>query len=155
MNIKKIVEDNSCPKGKIFDLTIQALIVFSLVTFSIETVPNISNATKAFLRLSEIATVIVFTIEYLLRIAVADKKLRFIFSFYGLIDIASILPFYLATGLDLRSLRILRMLRLFRAFKLLRYSKAMSRFHRRVFKILCQRHRLRYFSSRSGKWIVS
>ena len=72
----------------------------------------------------------IFTVEYILRLMVADKKLKFIFSFYGLIDLAAILPFYIATGIDLRLIRALRLLRLFRAFKLLRYSKAITRFHK-------------------------
>jgi len=70
----------------------------------------------------------VFTIEYILRIYVADNKLRFIFSFFGIIDFLAILPFYLAVGVDLRSLRALRFLRLFRLLKLVRYNKAMNHF---------------------------
>jgi len=61
---------------------------------------------------------------------VADRKAGFVFSFYGVIDLLAILPFYIASGVDLRSILALRMLRLFRAFKLVRYSKAMQRFHR-------------------------
>jgi voltage-gated potassium channel len=70
----------------------------------------------------------IFTLEYLLRIYIADKKLKYIFSFYGLIDLVAILPFYLSTTLDLRTLRIFRLFRLIRLFKLLRYSKAIQRF---------------------------
>jgi voltage-gated potassium channel len=58
-------------------------------------------------------------LEYLLRIVVAPQKLRFIFSFHGLIDLLSIAPFYLA-GYDARWLRTLRLLRLLRVLKLLR-----------------------------------
>ncbi len=47
-----------------------------------------------------------------------------------MVDLAAILPFYLATGLDLRAIRIVRLLRLFRAFKLVRYCKAIRLFHR-------------------------
>ena len=53
-----------------------------------------------------------------------------LFSFFGIIDLVSILPFYLSTGIDLRSLRAFRLLRLFRLLKLARYSAAMQRFHR-------------------------
>ena len=52
------------------------------------------------------------------------------FSFLGLIDLAAILPFYIASGLDLRSIRAFRLLRLLRIFKLVRYSAAIQRFHR-------------------------
>ena len=92
--------------------------------------PGISERTSQVLRVTEIITVGVFTVEYLLRIIVADRKLRFVFSFYGVIDLLAILPFYVASGVDLRSIRALRMLRLFRAFKLVRYSRAIRRFHR-------------------------
>ncbi len=51
------------------------------------------------------------------------------FNFYGLVDLAAILPFYIASGIDLRSIRVLRMLRLFRILKLARYSRAINRFH--------------------------
>jgi len=70
---------------------------------------------------------LMFTFEYLLRIAIADKKLSYIFSFYGIIDLLAILPFSLASGMDLRSLRGLRLLRLVRVFKLFRYTKAIRR----------------------------
>ena len=59
-----------------------------------------------------------------------DRKRQFVFSFFGLIDLAAILPFYLASGLDLRALRAFRPLRLFRVVKLLRYSQAIQRCHR-------------------------
>ena len=56
------------------------------------------------------------------------KKLKFIFSFYGIIDLLAILPYYLSFGFDLRSARVLRFLRLFRLMRLVRYSKAINRF---------------------------
>jgi voltage-gated potassium channel len=100
----------------------------SLVSFSIETLPDLQSSTRKVLRYIEIVTVAIFTVEYLLRIIVADRKLRFIFSFYGIIDLVAILPFYIATGVDLRSVRVFRMLRLVRALKVLRFSRAVRRF---------------------------
>ncbi|MHA7843360.1 MAG: ion transporter [Winogradskyella sp.] len=76
----------------------------------------------------EVFCVVVFTAEYLARIYVADNKQKFVFSFFGLIDLFAILPFYLSFGLDLRSLRVLRMFRLFRLLKLVRYNRAMRHF---------------------------
>ncbi len=129
-SLKSIIEQNDTRWGRSFDLFIQALIVLSLICFSIETLPDISDRIRKVLNIIEWITVIIFTIEYALRIFVADRKLRFIFSFYGLIDLAAILPFYLATGIDLRLIRALRLLRLFRALKLMRFSKAINRFQR-------------------------
>ena len=128
--LKKIIEKNDTKGGRIFDLFIQALIIFSLIAFSIDTLPDLSPQLKSALKITEIITVTIFTIEYLLRILVADKKLRFIFSFLGIIDLLAILPFYLRLGIDLRSIRAIRMLRLFRMFKLVRYNKAIRRFHK-------------------------
>lgn len=128
--LKQIIEQNDTPSGRVFDLAIQGLIVVSLITFSIETLPDLSKQATQWLRGIEVVTVLLFTAEYLLRLALADNKPRFVFSFFGIIDLASILPFYVATGVDLRSIRAFRLLRLFRAFKIVRYSKAITRFQR-------------------------
>lgn len=128
--IKDIVESSSSKGGRIFDLFIQSLIIFSLISFSLETLPDLNSAFREFLRFAEIISVLIFSIEYLLRIIVSDRKLNFIFSFYGIIDLIAILPFYLSTGVDLRSLRIFRLFRLFRVLKILRYNKAIHHFQR-------------------------
>lgn len=130
--LKHIVENNDTKWGRVFDLVIQSLIAVSLVTFSIETLPALSDDTRWWLRYAEIVTVAIFTVEYTLRLALADRKLGFIFSFYGIVDLLAILPFYVASGIDLRAIRAFRLLRLVRAFKIVRYSKAIRRFHRAI-----------------------
>ena len=128
MTLKKIIEDSDTPAGRAFDIVIQVLILISLVSFSIETLPNLSKDTQRWLYGIEVATVVLFTIEYILRILVADHRLRYIFSFYGLIDLIAIAPFYIATGIDLRAVRVLRLFRVFRVFKFVRYTEAIQRF---------------------------
>jgi voltage-gated potassium channel len=128
MSIKNIIEKSDSRAGKVFDLSIQFLIVYSLVTFSLSTIPDLSQGMLDFLYYSQVITVAIFSIEYLLRIFVADNKSRYIFSFYGLIDLLAILPFYLTIAVDLRALRIVRLLHLFRLLKIVRYSKAIKRF---------------------------
>ncbi|MCH7826968.1 MAG: ion transporter [Bacteroidetes bacterium] len=125
--LKTTVEGFDTTSGKIFNYFIQTLIILSLISFSVETVPNLSKSTKDFLRLFEIISIAIFTVEYSLRIIVAENKLKYIFSFYGLIDLFSILPFYLTKAIDLRGLRAFRLFRLFRAFKLVRYNNAIKR----------------------------
>lgn len=129
MNFKQIIERNDTKGGRIFDLSIQLMIIVSLISFSVETLPNLSKQTAQILKHIEIVTVSIFTIEYICRVFVANKKMKFMFSFFGLVDLIAIIPFYLSTAIDLRAIRILRLLRLFRAFKLMRYSKAIQRFH--------------------------
>lgn len=127
--VKRIVEEGDTTAGRAFDLFIQLLIGISLVSFAMETLPGLAQGWRQDLRILEIVTVVVFSAEYLLRLTVADSKARFILSFYGLVDLAAILPFYIASGIDLRSIRVLRMMRLFRILKLGRYSRAINRFH--------------------------
>jgi voltage-gated potassium channel len=130
MDIKGIVERSDTPVGRVFDFSVQGLILLSIITFSIETLPNLDAATIDILQLTETVIVALFTLEYLLRLYVADRKIGYVFSFYGLIDLIAIIPFYISSGIDLRSLRIFRMLRLIRLIKLVRYSKAICRFSR-------------------------
>lgn len=116
--------------GKYFGIFISLLIFYSLVTFSIETLPDLDESTLIFLKYSEMVVVAIFTLEYLCRVMVAENKIKFIFSFYGLVDLLAVIPFYLATSVDLRTLRLLRLLRLIRILKMVRYNKAINRFGR-------------------------
>jgi len=127
-HLRKIIEDNTSKKGKVFDYFIQLIILISLIAFVIGTLPNNSLPTKELLKTIEIVSVIIFSFEYLLRLFVAKKPLKYIFSFYGIIDILAILPFFLRTVYDFRALRVFRVFRVFRALKLIRYNKALNRF---------------------------
>ena len=123
-----IVEDNTTRNGKYFDFFIQGLILLSLVSFSLETIPDISENLISFLYYLEVFTVSLFSLEYLIRIWVSKKPILYVFSFFGIIDLLAVLPFFLVGYLDLRFLRAFRILRIFRALKIVRYNKAMKRF---------------------------
>ena len=128
MNLKKIVtHDNKY--GRIFEFIIHSLIIISLIGFTIETEPNLSAELKYWLYFIEVVCIIIFTLEYLLRVIYAENTFHYIFSFYGMIDFLAIIPFYISSGvIDFRSIRIFRLFRLIRAFKLLRFSKSLKRF---------------------------
>ncbi len=125
--LKEIIIRSDTRRGRIFDLIIQVLIVISLISFSIETLPGLSGNTYSFLAGIEVFVVVVFTVEYVLRIIVTEKKLSYIFSFYGVVDLLAILPFYLSGSVSLQAIRIIRLLRLFRILKLARYNAALER----------------------------
>jgi voltage-gated potassium channel len=127
--LRIIIEDNTSQKGKIFDYFIQVLIFLSLAAFTVETLPNNSVDTVNILNNFELICVIIFSVEYILRIFVSKNPLKYIFSFYGIIDFLAIFPFYLRGTFDLRALRAFRIFRIFRALKLIRYNKALNRFH--------------------------
>ena len=116
-DLRNIVEDNSSKTGKYFDYVIQSIILLSLVTFSLETVPSLYNEYTYQFELIEKIIVIIFSVEYLLRVYVAKNPFKYIFSFYGIIDLLSTLPFYLKLTFDLRFIRIFRVFRIFRALK--------------------------------------
>ena len=104
------------------------LIVFSIITLTIDTLPDLPPFVSDALDISEIVITVLFTIEYLVRIAAAPKKIGYILSFYGIVDLIAILPFYIALGVDLRAVRAFRLFRIIRILKLTRYSRAMERF---------------------------
>jgi voltage-gated potassium channel len=128
--LNAIINETSTPAGRTFTFIIQGLIILSAVLFSVETLPDLDAHVRALLHVADVITVVIFTIEYLLRVYVAEKKTAYLFSFFGILDLLSFLPFYLGTGIDLRAVRIFRLLRLFRIFKLPRFSRAINRFQR-------------------------
>ena len=109
-----------------FELTMAAVILFSLAAFSIGTIQGLPAVVVAGLRWIELLTVALFTLEYACRLLGTDRPWRYVVSFYGLVDLLAIAP-YLLAGLDSRAVRILRLLRLVRVFKLVRYVGAMER----------------------------
>jgi len=132
--LKNLVEVNDNIESKIFDIFIITLIVLSIIAFSIETMPDLEKDTRISLHYFELFSVSIFTIEYLIRIYVSEKKIVYIFSFYGIIDLLAILPFYLALIIDLRMIKVFRLFRLLRLLKLTRYSKTMDRFQKAIYQ---------------------
>lgn len=106
---------------------IAVLILFSVFSFAVETLPNKSAGLQTLLGWADTFFLIVFSAEYLLRIWLAEKKTDYVFSFYGVVDLICVLPFYIATLMGLESLRLLRLFRLLRIFKMVRYNKAINR----------------------------
>ena len=123
---------------KVINIFIIVLIILNVAAVMIETVPSMHDEDheKRFFRYFDLISVIIFTIEYILRVWSSNHDPRYKRSFQGrlkymlspaaLIDLAAILPFYLHTliGIDLRVLRILRLLRFFRLFRLTAYTNA-------------------------------
>ena len=126
-HLHKIVIESNSKRGRLFDLFIQTLIIISLITFSIETLPNLHGDHKLLLRWMEVFSVTIFTIEYFLRLWLTKPSKDYLFSFFGIADLVAILPFYISSGIDLRSIRVFRLLRLFRVFKLFKYNTAINR----------------------------
>jgi voltage-gated potassium channel len=122
-----MTEDKNPLDRPIPSAILAGLIVFSVITFSLETLPDLDADAQRILAYCEYAVVAIFSVEYLYRLATSRERLKYITSPYGLIDLIAILPFYLSLAIDLRSLRVIRLLRLVRLLKLARYSSAFER----------------------------
>lgn len=135
-------------KNKYVDLFLIALIIFNIICLSFETDKEISETYKEFFEKVELVSVIIFSIEYLLRL-ISLEKFKSLLHPLMIIDFIAILPFYLPIlGLDLRflrmfrlvrTLRVLRSLRILRIFKLARYFEALQLIGKVIYK---KRHEL-------------
>jgi len=130
---------------KIINGFIITLIILNITAVMLETVPSIHDPHQEFFRIFDLVSVIIFTIEYVLRVWSINHdhryrhsihgRLRYMMSTDGLIDLLAILPFYVHVfvGFDLRVLRIFRLLRFLRLFRLTAYMKS-ARMVKNVFK---------------------
>ncbi len=121
-----IIFEADTPTGKFFDVSLMIVILLSILFVMLENVSSFNKNYGTFLKIAEWIITIIFTIEYLLRIWVVKKPLSYIFSFYGVIDLLSIVPTYLSLflpgGQSLLVIRALRLLRVFRILKISRYT---------------------------------
>jgi len=110
------------PTGRRFDKFLVVLIITSVIIVIVETMPSIPRNFFWILYGLEWLITILFSIEYVLRVYVERKPLRYILSFYGIVDLLSFLPSYLSLFIlgsqHLLIIRVLRLLRVFRIFKL-------------------------------------
>lgn len=106
-------DDVKTPMGKGIDIFLIIINVIACIIFVFESVPSLEEKWTTELRIVEIILVVVFAAEYILRLWVSEKPLKYVFSLMGFIDIVSFLPSIFATG-DFRFLRIFRVFRIFR-----------------------------------------
>ncbi|MFB9862705.1 ion transporter [Rufibacter immobilis] len=120
-----IIHGTDTAAGRRFDVVLLWMILLSTLTVCLESVPSYRAAWSAPFRLLEWMFTIVFTVEYLLRIYSHPRPLRYIFSFYGIIDFLSVVPTFIAFFIPgfrfLMTIRVLRLLRVFRILKLTSY----------------------------------
>lgn len=113
--------------GKAFDVILLWLIILSVMVVVLESVKPLREVYHHLFMNMEWIFTIAFTLEYFLRIYSSPKPLKYITSFYGIIDLLAVLPTYLGLIFDtstfLLTIRALRLLRMFRVFKLGRYVK--------------------------------
>ena len=129
--LHEIIYEADTPNGKLFDLILLTTILASIVLVMLESIDSINDSYGTFLNISEWIITGLFTLEYILRIIAIEKPLKYIFSFYGIIDLLSTIPKYLSLifigSHHFAALRALRLLRVFRILKLTRYIGASNK----------------------------
>lgn len=120
-----VIFDHDTPASKAFDVGLLCLIAFSVLLVMLETVEEIEARYDTLLFGLEWVVTILFTIEYAARLATVEDRWRYARSFYGVVDLLSILPVYLSLivpgAQSLLVIRSLRMLRIFRVLKLAQF----------------------------------
>ena len=118
----QIIFEADTPAGKRFDVWLLVMIVGSVITVFLESIPSVRAEYLPIFKVLEWIFTVFFTIEYILRIYCSLRPITYVRSFYGVIDLLSILPTYLSLlipGSQVGAvIRILRLLRVFRVFKL-------------------------------------
>lgn len=133
MKISDMIRRSDTGAGRAFDCAVLFLVAVSVVLLFAEGMPGLPETAKNTLGRFQTIIIVLFTMEYALRVAAAPRKRDYVFSFYGVVDLLSIAPSYFSlwTGgmdADFAVVRALRFLRIFRIMKIGRYNKAFGRF---------------------------
>jgi len=127
--------------GHLFDYSMIVLILLSVICLTLQSVDGFGAQHYAYMQSLETSIIAIFTIEYVLRIWTSQTKRKYIFSFWGIIDLVAVLPYWLlvfgltGSGGSSGAARTLRILRLLRLLKLVRYVATIDRL-KRAFEII-------------------
>lgn len=128
--LHEIIYESNTPAGKVFDVSLLILILISVLTVILDSVRSLHDRYGEVFWILEIVFTILFTIEYVLRLVSIRQPLKYVFSFFGVIDLLAVIPGYLALlfvgAQSLMILRGLRLLRVFRIFKLTHFLTEMQ-----------------------------
>ena len=128
--LHEIIFEADTPKGKLFDVILLWAILLSVVVVMLESVPDIKAEYGDILRYIEYFFTGLFTLEYILRLVAVKRKRSYVFSFYGVIDLMTILPTFLELLIpgvaSFSVIRVLRLMRVFRVLKLVSFIQEAS-----------------------------
>lgn len=143
LRLRHIIFGTNTPAGRLFDQLLIITIIASVIAVMLDSVNDIHAQYGDLLYALEWGFTLVFTVEYLIRLWISDRPGRYAFSFYGVVDLLSVLPTYIslvAPGANyLLTIRILRVLRIFRVMRLLSFMseanfliRALTRARRKI-----------------------
>ncbi len=121
--LHEIIFEADTPAGKAFDVALMVAIILSVIAVVLESVVGIRAGWGLELRIAEWFFTVIFTIEYVLRLATVGRPLRYARSFFGVVDLLAVVPTYLSVILPgAQSLLVIRALRLLRVFRVLKLA---------------------------------
>ena len=124
--IYRVLFESGTRAGKVFEICLLWVILFSLLIVILDSLPNLSTHLKNEFLVVEWILTILFSLEYITRIYVSPKPMRYLISFWGIIDLLSILPTFMSllafNYQYFLVIRIFRLLRVFRILKLARFN---------------------------------
>lgn len=124
--LRKILYEADTFWGKAFDIALLLAILLSVFSVMLESVESLDAKYHVLFEVIEWTFTIAFTLEYIARLSTVDKAHKYAFSFFGIIDLLSTIPTYLALvfsgAQSMLILRSIRLLRVFRVFKLVRFT---------------------------------
>ncbi|MDR1876365.1 MAG: ion transporter [Flavobacteriaceae bacterium] len=125
--LHEIIFESDTVKGKMFDVILLFFIVLSTLIIMLESVSGVNNKIGFWMYILDWWITISFTVEYFLRLTSVKRPVKYMFSFYGIIDILSIIPTYLSVFfIQSHYLAIIRILRLLRVFRVLKMGNYIS-----------------------------
>lgn len=144
--LQEIIFEADTPEGKAFDVFLLIAIVLSTLVVMLESVPGLRDDYGNIFTILEWVFTILFSIEYVLRLIAVNQKSRYVFSFFGIVDLMSILPSYLALIFSgAHVLLVIRVIRLFRIFRILKLAQFVGAGNTLRSALVASRHKISVF----------
>ena len=141
-----IIFEAETREGKAFDIALLVAIVLSVLVVMLESVKSLDARYALTFDTLEWVFTILFTIEYVIRIYAIEKPWKYIFSFYGIIDLLSIIPTYLSLFIGgAETLLVIRTLRLLRIFRVLKLTRYLSESNQLMIALIASRRKILVF----------
>ncbi len=146
LRLRRIIFWSDTPAGRSFDLWLLALILLSCALVMLESVKAVEQRWGLVLRILEWLVTFLFTVEYALRVWCAPNRMRYVFGFYGVVDLLAIVPVYLGLFFPwARPFALVRAVRITRVFRILGLTTYMYEARLLLLALLASRHRIIVF----------
>jgi voltage-gated potassium channel len=150
-----VIFESDTPAGRRFDVVLLVLICASVMVVLLESAPAVAESYARVLFALQLVFTLLFTVEYLARLACVERPLRYAVSFFGVVDLLSVLPMYLAAFFPgLHSLIDIRILRLLRVFRILRLTEYVHEYRSLGSALYASRRKIAVFVSAVGMVVV-